>query len=150
MATRSLASITKLLPAELENLRSVLLTDLTETVSSLLANALAPLKASLDVIQSTMDLHARRITDVEAGLSDYSDRVFVLENEYATLKTEKIQLHPWPEDAQPTTTSKPDYRKNIRFGLLHPARLRGDYEGHTLYFDSPAAAQVFYDSHWHD
>ena len=259
--TRSSASVTKLLPADLENLRSVLLTDLTKTVSSLLAEALAPVNASLGAIQSTMDLHARRITDVEAGLSDYSDRIVVLESDYATLKTEynalvdkvddlenrsrrsNLRVVGIPEKMEGLYPAKfmtelfteilgpeffptplkldrahrlgranaaggdnnrarafivlfhnyqdkervfgkrrdnlcfrghkiffyPDfsaslarrraafndvkarlYRKNIRFGLLHPARLRVDYEGQTLYFDSPAAAQAFYDSHWQD
>ena len=35
-----------------------------------------------------MDLHVRHITDMEAGLSDYSDRIVVLESNYVMLKME--------------------------------------------------------------
>jgi len=37
------------------------------------------------------------------------------------------------------------YRKGVRFGLLHPARLRVTFEGETVYFDTPEAARAFYD-----
>ncbi|KAK9535992.1 hypothetical protein VZT92_005817 [Zoarces viviparus] len=37
------------------------------------------------------------------------------------------------------------YRKGVRFGLLHPARLRVTFEGETVYFDTPEEAKAFYD-----
>ena len=37
------------------------------------------------------------------------------------------------------------YEKKIRFSLLHPARLRVQFEDETLFFHSPEAAKVFYD-----
>ena len=36
------------------------------------------------------------------------------------------------------------YRKGIRFGLLHPARLRVTFEGESVYFDTPEEAEAFY------
>ena len=39
------------------------------------------------------------------------------------------------------------YKKGIRFGLLHPARLQVIHDGKIHYFDSPEAAKKFYDSH---
>lgn len=36
------------------------------------------------------------------------------------------------------------YRKRVRFGLLHPARLRVAFEGETVYFDTPDEARAFY------
>ena len=37
------------------------------------------------------------------------------------------------------------YRKGVRFGLLHPARLRVTFEGETVCFDTPDEARAFYD-----
>ena len=37
------------------------------------------------------------------------------------------------------------YEKKIRFSLLHPARLRVQFEDETLFFHSPEDAKVFYD-----
>ena len=37
------------------------------------------------------------------------------------------------------------YEKKIRFSLLHPARLRVQFEDETLVFHSPEAAKVLYD-----
>ena len=37
------------------------------------------------------------------------------------------------------------YKKNVRFNLLHPARLRVEFDKQTFIFSSPEEAQKFYD-----
>ena len=37
------------------------------------------------------------------------------------------------------------YKKNVRFNLLHPARLRVEFDKQTFIFSSPEEAQQFYD-----
>ena len=60
------ASITKLL-TDLEKFRSVLLSDFTVTLTSLLDKALAPVYLSLGSKQATMDLNTWRIAEIETS-----------------------------------------------------------------------------------
>lgn len=40
------------------------------------------------------------------------------------------------------------YKKNVRFALIYPARLRVLHDGQTLFFETPEKAREFYDLHW--
>lgn len=40
------------------------------------------------------------------------------------------------------------YKKNGRFALIYPARLRVLHDGQTLFFETPEKAREFYDLHW--
>ncbi|KAF7661707.1 hypothetical protein LDENG_00255570 [Lucifuga dentata] len=75
----------KTLPEDLENLRSVLLTDLTVTVTSLLDNALKPVSESLELIKQNIAAHANSIKAFETDLPARSDKVTQLETNYNEL-----------------------------------------------------------------
>lgn len=92
------------LPADLERLRSTLITDLGATLSILIKDALntalGPISASLENIRKTTDSHGQRIQDLEHNLSDYSDRIVELERCTKTLKDDNMRLLAKTEDLE--------------------------------------------------
>ena len=77
------ASMPDALPEDLEKLRSILLTDMTQAVHSALKNeletALTPVNSTLEQVKSYYESHDERIRGVEDNLSDYSDRLVSVE-----------------------------------------------------------------------
>src|SRR4029434_4554729 len=71
------ASMPDALPEDLEKLRSILLTDMTQAVHSALKNeletALTPVNSTLEQVKSYYESHDERIRGVEDHLSEYSD-----------------------------------------------------------------------------
>lgn len=70
------------LPADLEKLRTMLLSDLKSTIQE----ALAPLADSINKLRETTEDHGRRVTGIEEDLSGYSDRIVDLEEMCTSLK----------------------------------------------------------------
>ena len=90
------ASPSSRLPADLAQLHSVHLSDLAQSMDSLLkkalGEALAPISASLERVKSSLDSHEERIHDTEIGLNDHSDRIEAIETTCATLLAENERL----------------------------------------------------------
>lgn len=84
------------LPDDLERLRLVLITDMTQAVHSALKreleDALSPVNATMEQIMSSYELHDERIREVEDGLNDYSDRLVSAEAAIAALQSENAFL----------------------------------------------------------
>ncbi|TNN36910.1 Dynein heavy chain-like protein [Liparis tanakae] len=70
------------LPADLEKLRAMLLSDLKSKIQE----ALAPLADSNNKLRETMEDHGRRVTGIGEDLSGYSDRIVDLEEMCTSLK----------------------------------------------------------------
>lgn len=97
---------------ELEKSRKSLAEELTKSLET----SLAPIKASLEDIRSTVASHSSTISDMETALTDHSDRITELENNTTTLQTkltsvteENVSLQAKVEDL--VSRSK---RQNIR------------------------------------
>ena len=117
------ASMPDALPEDLEKLRSILLTDMTQAVHSALKNeletALTPVNSTLEQVKSYYESHDERIRGVEDNLSDYSDRLVSVETAIATLQEENTSLKRKLDDLENRSR-----RSNLRvFGI--PENLEG-------------------------
>lgn len=88
------------LPPDLENLRSVLTTSMREIVEDLIEKALSSLTKTLGDIKTTVTDHGQRITDMEDGLSEYSERTVALEKLCKQLTVENESLFERMESAE--------------------------------------------------
>lgn len=90
------ASMPERLPEDLEKLRSILLSDMTQTVHSVikdeLETALSPVNTTLEQVKAYYESHEERIRGVENNLSEYSDRLVSAESAIAALQDENSSL----------------------------------------------------------
>ncbi|CAL8403339.1 unnamed protein product [Arctogadus glacialis] len=84
------------LPPDLDKLRTVLLSDLTATLTTtmkmVVGEALRPITDALDAVKSTTDSLNMKITAMETALSDHSVRITALEETCTHLQSENTQL----------------------------------------------------------
>jgi len=88
------------LPEDLQNLRTMLATDMKGIFLDLIENALSPVKESLASVELTTFDHGKRITELEGALSDYSDTIVALEKTCARLSSQTEDLASRAEDAE--------------------------------------------------
>ena len=88
------------LPTDLQNLRTVLVTDMKGVMSDLIQDALSPLKKSLDDVKKTTDSHTTKINELETALSEYSDQVTEMTATCTKLQAENQALADRVEDAE--------------------------------------------------
>ncbi len=129
----------KKLPADLENLRSALLADLTVSVNSLLKTALKPVTDSLDSIKETLVSHADTIKTIETSLSAHSDKITELESAYEELLVKNEMLTAKLDDLENRSR-----RSNLRITGV-PERMEGSdpVKFMSLLFQEILGAEVF-------
>ena len=88
------------LPTDLQNLRTVLVTDMKGVMSDLIQDALSPLKKSLDDVKKTTDSHTTKINELETALSEYSDQVTEMTATCTKLQAENQAFADRVEDAE--------------------------------------------------
>lgn len=92
------------LPADLDNLRSALMSDLTSAIADqiklALDGALAPIAAAIEGVTAKINSQDHRIDDLEQHLSSYSDRVVSLERAVEDLTKNNKQLTEKMEDLE--------------------------------------------------
>lgn len=104
MAALANANLSSELPADLEKLRSVLLSELAQSMNNILKkaldDALAPISASLEQVKSFSDSHGERIHGVEEGLSEHSDRIGAIEAICTALQADNKKLREKMDDLE--------------------------------------------------
>lgn len=119
-APASASSVSPSLPPDLENLRQILTASMRNIAENVIEKALSSLTKTIGDVKTTVDDHSQRLADLEEGLTEYTDRVTVLERHCEQLATQNAALK-----EQMTNDQNRSRRFNVRVTSL-PEKSEGE------------------------